>query len=71
MIRYTTLPEAMRKLREQSNRQRAKLLEIAQGCNECGGGGIIDIVHQSTGGRVRFIQVDCPECADIRELITP
>lgn len=49
-------------LREANCRLRDKLLEIAKGCPECGGTGIINF------GKPPIID-DCPACLDIREIL--
>jgi hypothetical protein len=41
----------------------AKLREVAGECGECGGTGLIETPHGT--------ELDCEECADIREALAP
>lgn len=55
-------PEQVQTVVDENARLRDKLLEVAEECGECSGTGVVT-------ARVGNLQVDCPSCLDIRELL--
>lgn len=62
----------VRLLREDNERLRSKLGELAYDCAECDGTGLVTVaqtLEAVDAGSPGDAQQPCPECADIRELL--
>lgn len=62
----------VRLLREDNERLRAKLLELANECAECDGAGVVTLaqtLEAVDAGSPGDVQQECAACHDIRELL--
>jgi phage FluMu protein Com len=59
-------PDDIAKVMSDNLRMRDKLLECAKECGECGGTGVVKIQREANG---QWIETECPQCLDIREIL--